>query len=90
MADGSDTKPFCTIAAALGKSGVKYLLLKSSGHAVHHPATINKEVSLFGKGADPSQVTINAIAFNGPGKLGFTTSPSKTPARRWCSAAAAR
>ena len=71
-ADGSDTKPFCTIAAALGKAGVKYLLLKSSGTPYTTPATINKEVSLFGKGADPSQVTIAAIAFNGPGtKLGL-------------------
>ncbi len=73
MADGSDTKPFCTIAAALGKSGVKYLLLKSSTTPYPTPAAINKEVSLFGKGADPSNVTINAIAFNGPGtKLGLT------------------
>jgi hypothetical protein len=72
MADGSDTKPFCTIAAALGKAGVKYLLLKSSGTPYTMPATINKEVSIFGKGADPSQVTIAAIAFNGPGtKLGL-------------------
>ena len=73
MADGSDTKPFCTIAAALGKSGVKYLLLKSSSTPYPTPAAINKEVSLFGKGADPSNVTINAIAFNGPGvKLGLS------------------
>ncbi len=72
MADGSDTKPFCTIAAALGKAGVKYLLLKSSGTPYPMPATINKEVSIFGKGADPSQVTVAAIAFNGPGtKLGL-------------------
>jgi hypothetical protein len=60
-ADGSETKPFCSLDTALNMSAVKYVYLKASASPYSITLSISRPVYMFGKGADPTTVTLKAV-----------------------------
>ena len=69
-ADGTDTKPYCTVDSAINLSTVKYIYLKASGTPYAISAPITRELYIFGKGTDANATTMKAFTISSStGKL---------------------